>query len=91
MSLGSPLAPGVLVAFLSGGDAVLDPSVLLHFVLAELCPGDVIVAVSAAPPLLRCQQSALWLWGKLCQHCCCYLMVNDPGKGRKLIKAAEVC
>lgn len=35
-----------------GRDAALEPSVPLHFVLAEICPGDVIAAVSAAPSRL---------------------------------------
>lgn len=52
MSHGSPLAPGLLLLLSVGGDAALEPSVLLHFVLAEICPGDVIAAVSAAPARL---------------------------------------
>lgn len=44
MSHGSPLAPGLLLLLSVGGDAALEPSVLLHFVLAEICPGDVIAA-----------------------------------------------
>lgn len=31
-----------------GRDAALEPSMLLHFVLAEICPGDVTVDVSTA-------------------------------------------
>lgn len=44
---------GCLLPLLSvSRDAVPDPGVLLHLVLAELCPGDVILAGSAAPARL---------------------------------------
>lgn len=46
-----------------GRDAALEPSVLLHFVLAEMCPGDVIAAVSAAPG--GCSSSSALSVGKL--------------------------
>ncbi|KAI1234460.1 Ras-related protein Rab-7a, partial [Lamprotornis superbus] len=46
-------------------DAALEPSVLLHFVLAEICPGDVIAAVSTAPARL------LLLSGASNQHSAC--------------------
>lgn len=42
----------LLLLFTVGRDAALEPSMLLHFVLAEICPGDVIVAVSSAPARL---------------------------------------
>lgn len=58
MSHGSPLAPGLLLLLSVGGDASLEPSVLLHFVLAKICLGDVIAAVSAAPSKLLLLSSA---------------------------------
>lgn len=58
MSHGSPLAPALLLLLSVGGDASLEPSVLLHFVLAEICLGDVIAAVSAAPSKLLLLSSA---------------------------------
>lgn len=39
----------LLLLLCVGGAAALEPSVLLHFVLAEIGPGDVIAAESAAP------------------------------------------